>query len=48
MADLFAGSLASKGFKPSGRVPAIDTPETYCLRDDTVYFSWRSVSESCY
>lgn len=48
MAALFAGALASKGFEPSGRIPAMDTPETYCLRGDTVHFSWRSVSEGCY
>ena len=48
MAALFADTLASKGFRAVKQPPAVSTPEAYCIQDDTVYFSWRSISESCY
>jgi len=48
MAALFAGALQSKGFKATKQPPAADAPETYHIKGDTVWFSWRSVSESWY
>jgi len=48
MAALFAASLASKGFAQSKQPTAADIPETYFINGDTVYFTWRSVSESCF
>jgi len=47
MAALFGEVLASKGFARVKQPPAADAPETYFIDGDTVYFSWRSVTESC-
>jgi hypothetical protein len=48
MARLLAGCLAEKGFVEAKRPPDAGSAETYCLEGDTVYFSWRNVTESWY
>ena len=48
MAALFAEALAAKGFAQVKQPPGVDTPETLFLEGDTVHFSWRSISESCF